>query len=107
NWLLYGERSAAHDRFHIDELEAWQQGGALQRLDLVFSRDQPQRRYVQHVLEEAAEQVRRCAGEGAAIDRGASLRGMAPGVDAVLERILGRDALEAMAADGRYRRDVY
>ena len=32
---------------------------------------------------------------------------MAPAVDAVLERILGRDALEAMAADGRYRRDVY
>jgi sulfite reductase (NADPH) flavoprotein alpha-component len=107
NWLLYGERSAAHDRFHIDELQAWQQGGALQRLDLVFSRDQPQRRYVQHVLEEAAEQVRRWVGDGAAIYVCGSLRGMAPGVDTVLERILGRDALEAMAADGRYRRDVY
>ena len=107
NWLLFGERSAAHDNFHVEELQAWQNAGHLQRLDLVFSRDQLQRRYVQHVLEEAAGEVRKWVGDGAAIYVCGSLRGMAPAVDAVLERILGRDALEAMAADGRYRRDVY
>ena len=32
---------------------------------------------------------------------------MAPAVDAVLADIVGRDALEALAAEGRYRRDVY
>ena len=107
NWLLFGERSASHDGFHVEELQAWQNAGHLQRLDLVFSRDQLQRRYVQHVLEEAAGEVRKWVGDGAAIYVCGSLRGMAPAVDAVLERILGRDALEAMAADGRYRRDVY
>jgi sulfite reductase (NADPH) flavoprotein alpha-component len=32
---------------------------------------------------------------------------MAPAVDAVLREIVGLDVLEAMAADGRYCRDVY
>jgi len=107
NWLLFGERNAAHDGFHVAELEGWRQAGLLQRLDLVFSRDQAQRRYVQHALEEAADELRRWVADGAAIYVCGSLRGMAPGVDAVLERIVGRDMLEAMAADGRYRRDVY
>lgn len=107
NWLVFGERSAEHDGFHAGELDAWREAGLLQRLDLVFSRDQPQRRYVQHVLAEAASEVRQWVDVGAAIYVCGSLRGMAPGVDEVLERILGRAALEAMAATGRYRRDVY
>jgi sulfite reductase (NADPH) flavoprotein alpha-component len=107
NWLLFGERSAAHDGFHGEELAAWHHDGHLRRLDLVFSRDQPERRYVQHVLAEAADEVRRWVDAGAAVYVCGSLEGMAPGVDAVLADIVGRDALEAMAADGRYRRDVY
>src|SRR2546429_257054 len=34
NWLLFGERNAAHDRLYGDELQAWCDGGVLQRLDL-------------------------------------------------------------------------
>ena len=37
----------------------------------------------------------------------ASLAGMAGGVDQALEEMLGRPALNALAAQGRYRRDVY
>src|SRR3546814_794060 len=107
NWLLFGERSAAHDGFHTGELQAWRENGSLQRLELVYSRDQPQRRYVQEALVEAAAEVRQWVAEGAAIYVCGSLRGMAPGVDAALERILGRGLVEAMAADGRYRRDLY
>lgn len=107
NWLLFGERSAAHDGFHSEELEGWRGDGNLQRLDLVFSRDQPQRRYVQHALADAADEVRRWIGDGAAIYVCGSLRGMASGVEEALETILGRSTLDAMAAEGRYRRDVY
>ena len=107
NWLLFGERHASHDGFHGAELETWQRNGWLSRLDLVYSRDQPQRRYVQHVLEESADDVRAMVADGGSIYVCGSLRGMAPAVDGALERILGRDVLEAMAADGRYRRDVY
>ncbi|HEY0662882.1 MAG TPA: sulfite reductase flavoprotein subunit alpha [Lysobacter sp.] len=107
NWLLFGERTSAHDGFHRDEIETWQREGWLERLNLVFSRDQGEHRYVQHVLDAQREQLRVWLEQGAAIYVCGSLEGMAPGVDAVLRDVVGIDALEAMAADGRYRRDVY
>src|SRR3546814_17017655 len=105
NWLVFGERSAAHDGFHTGELQAWRENGSLQRLELVYSRNQPQRRYVQEELVEAAEEVRQWVAEGAAIYVCSGLRGLAPGVDAALARILGRGTVEAVAEDGRQRRD--
>src|SRR3546814_19425984 len=72
----------------------------------VYSRDQPQRRYVQEALVEAAAKVRQWVAEGAAIYVCGSPRGMAPGVDAAMERNLGRGLVEELAADGRYRHDV-
>lgn len=107
NWLVFGERSAAHDWFHRDEMQGWLAAGALQRLDAVFSRDTPERRYVQHALLDAAEAVRAWIAAGADIYVCGSLHGMAEGVDAALARILGADGLAALRRDNRYRRDVY
>jgi sulfite reductase (NADPH) flavoprotein alpha-component len=107
NWLVFGERNAAHDRFYGSDLERWQLEGSIEQLDLVFSRDQSQRRYVQHRLVERAIELRRWVAEGAAIYVCGSLQGMAPAVDAALREILGTDQLEALAGAGRYRRDVY
>lgn len=105
NWLLFGERNAAHDYLYRDELDAWQRDGL--RLDMVFSRDQAQRLYVQDRLLGNADELRGWIADGAAIYICGSLDGMAAGVDAALRDILGRDALDALAAQGRYRRDVY
>jgi sulfite reductase (NADPH) flavoprotein alpha-component len=107
NWLLFGERNAAHDDPYREDLAAWQAAGMLPRLDTVFSRDQAQRRYVQDRLREQAEGVRAWVEEGAAIYVCGSLDGMAGGVDAALTAILGEETLAALAAQGRYRRDVY
>ena len=107
NWLLFGERSADRDFFFGDELLAWQAQGFIHRLDLAFSRDQEQRIYVQHKLEQAADPLREWVDEGAAIYVCGSLAGMAPAVDAVLRAVLGGAEVEAMLANGRYRRDVY
>lgn len=107
NWLVFGERSRAHDYFHREEIEAWLAQGLLARLDLAFSRDQPQRVYVQDKLREAAADLRAWVEQGACIYICGSLQGMAAGVAAALEEILGEDALIALAEQGRYRRDVY
>ena len=107
NWLLFGERSAAHDFYHREEIEGWRNNGFLQRLGLAFSRDQSERVYVQQRLREAAEEVRRWVGDGASIYVCGSLEGMAPAVTAALNDILGAEQVEQLAADGRYRRDVY
>ncbi|MYM91759.1 oxidoreductase, partial [Rugamonas sp. FT82W] len=77
NWLLFGERNAAHDAHYRDELATWQLHGKLEQLDLVYSRDQPQRRYVQHSLAEQADAVRAWVAAGAAIYVCGSLDGMA------------------------------
>jgi len=107
NWLLFGERQAAHDFFHGDEIRQWQRSGAIARVDLAFSRDTAVRVYVQDLLRRHANELRGWVEDGAAIYVCGSLAGMAPGVDAVLRDALGDDRVERMLADGRYRRDVY
>ena len=107
NWLLFGERQRTRDLFHADELMAWRSQGALEHLDLAFSRDEGGHRYVQHALLAQAERLRQWVDEGAALYVCGSLAGMAPDVDAALRRILGDDRVEQLRGDGRYRRDVY
>ncbi|MGV7164534.1 flavodoxin domain-containing protein [Xanthomonas citri] len=108
NWLVFGERSAAHDALYAEELQHWQQAGWLERLDRVYSRDQDQpARYVQHALSAAAAEVRVWVEQGACLYVCGSLRGMAPEVDHALDNILGASVRQQLLHDGRYRRDVY
>ena len=107
NWLLFGERNAAHDFYCRDELQGWLASGELARLDLAFSRDQAHKVYVQDRLREAADELHRWLADGAAIYICGSLNGMAAGVDQTLIDLLGADAVQQLIEQGRYRRDVY
>ncbi len=107
NWLLFGERNAAHDFLCREELQGWLASGGLARLDLAFSRDQATARYVQHLVREQAETFREWIARGAAIYVCGSLQGMAGGVHEALVEVLTADTLDALTAEGRYRRDVY
>ena len=107
NWLLFGERNAAHDFLCREELQGWLASGGLARLDLAFSRDGATARYVQHLVREHGKALRSWVDEGAAIYVCGSLQGMAGGVHEALTEVLGVEALEALTAEGRYRRDVY
>ncbi|CAN7300799.1 MULTISPECIES: sulfite reductase subunit alpha [unclassified Variovorax] len=107
NWLVFGERNARHDFLYRAEIEAWNAAGVLRRLDMVFSRDQPDRPYVQHRLLQACEEVLSWIGRGAAVYVCGSLQGMASGVDAALRQIAGEALVRELTATGRYRRDVY
>jgi sulfite reductase (NADPH) flavoprotein alpha-component len=107
NWLLFGERNAATDFLLREELEGWVDAGQLARLDLAFSRDQPEPRYVQHLLREQGDAVRAWVARGAAIYVCGSLQGMASGVNEALAAVLGAAPLQALVDEGRYRRDVY
>ncbi|HVJ36320.1 MAG TPA: sulfite reductase subunit alpha [Stenotrophomonas sp.] len=107
NWLLFGERYAAHDNHFGADLQRWQAQGLLERIDAVYSRDNGPHRYVQDALAHAADAVREWVDAGAAIYVCGSLRGMAPAVDEVLEHILGGEVRDHLRTEGRYRRDVY
>ena len=107
NWLLFGERTAAHDFHFGDDLQRWQHDGFIAPLDAVFSRDGGEHRYVQDRLAAQLDTLRQWVREGATILVCGSLQGMAPAVDAVIEQALGREGKEALIMAGRYRRDVY
>jgi sulfite reductase (NADPH) flavoprotein alpha-component len=106
SWLLFGERTAAFDRFHGDELDRRLADGTLARADLIFSRD-ADGGYVQTLVERHAESLRAWIGDGAAIYVCGSLHGMAPAVDAALRAALGNETVDELIRTARYRRDVY
>lgn len=107
HWLMFGERNAGHDRLFAEELDDWRRSGHLARLDLAFSRDQAEPVYVQHLLREAADELRAWVERGATLLVCGSLQGMGREVDALLHGLLGSAAVDALREAGRYRRDLY
>ena len=106
-WLMFGERTSAHDAFLDAELQAALASGVLTRLDRAFSRDPGDGRYVQDLLVQHADELGAWVQRGAVILVCGSLQGMSTGVHAALETALGPDRLLELAETGRYRRDVY
>jgi sulfite reductase (NADPH) flavoprotein alpha-component len=117
NWLFYGGRSLYHDFLY--QLE-WQQAlkrKSLHRVDVAFSRDQPEKIYVQQRLREAGKELFEWLSNGAYFYVCGDATAMAPDVNAALIDVVkthGKlDADDAQAwvadltADGRYLRDVY
>jgi sulfite reductase (NADPH) flavoprotein alpha-component len=107
NWLIFGERNAAHDSFYEQDIGRWRASGLLTRVDFAFSRDQDERIYVQHVIGRAEKEIREWVADGAVIYVCGSAAGMATAVDEALAVALGRDTLNELLAARRYRRDVY
>jgi sulfite reductase (NADPH) flavoprotein alpha-component len=116
SWLFFGEQHRTTDFFYESELQAYARDGSL-RLDLAFSRDQPEKIYVQHRLREHARDVWAWLEEGAEIFVCGDKERMAADVDrelhAIAETIGGkttdqaREYIESLRASRRYKRDVY
>jgi sulfite reductase (NADPH) flavoprotein alpha-component len=117
NWLLFGDRNFATDFLYQAEWLRYRKQGLLTRLDVAFSRDQAQKRYVQHRLLEAAHELHAWLQDGAHIYVCGDANAMAPDVDQALRQVIaiegGRDAdgvedyLAQLRRAGRYQRDVY
>ena len=92
-------------------------GGALSRIDVAFSRDQPEKIYVQQRLWEHRDEILKWIEDGTHIYVCGDEKGMGRDVDVMLARILGeasrgdeeagRAKLKELAKSGRYQRDVY
>ncbi len=113
SWLVFGHRHFLYDFLYQLEIQDWLKSGVLHRLDLACSRDQPEKRYVQHVLWEQRDRLRGQLAEGATIYLCGDAKHMARDVDATLMRILagdkqdGQAAIDALITAGRYKKDVY
>jgi sulfite reductase (NADPH) flavoprotein alpha-component len=117
NWLVFGHRNYLHDFLYQVEWQDWLQSKLLTRLDVAFSRDQPEKQYVQHSLWNARHDLYAWLKDGAALYVCGDANAMAKDVHAVLLRILAdqgrldeagaKAELDAIRRDGRYLRDVY
>jgi sulfite reductase (NADPH) flavoprotein alpha-component len=117
NWLVFGHRNYTHDFLYQLELQDWLKSGLLTRLDVAFSRDQPEKRYVQDSLWDARADLYAWLRDGAALYVCGDANAMARDVHAMLLRILAdqgkqneaaaKAELDAIRRDGRYLRDVY
>jgi sulfite reductase (NADPH) flavoprotein alpha-component len=107
NWLVFGHRNYTHDFLYQLEWQDLLKRGVLTRLDVAFSRDQPEKRYVQHALLDARRELFAWVQEGAAIYVCGDANAMAKDVHATLQQVLGADTLDVLRREGRYLRDVY
>lgn len=117
NWLFFGDRNQACDFIYQDELEAWQESGLLNRLDLAFSRDQKEKIYVQDRMLENGAEMYAWLEKGAYFYICGDAYRMAKDVDKALHTLIaehgGKSAEEAenyvndLKKQKRYVRDVY
>jgi sulfite reductase (NADPH) flavoprotein alpha-component len=117
SWLFFGERNFTNDFLYQLEWQEALESGTLSRIDVAFSRDQPEKIYVQQRLWEARADLLKWVDEGAHIYVCGDEKGMARDVDVMLGRILaeaargddeaGRAKLKELTKSGRYQRDVY
>ena len=117
NWLIFGNPHRETDFLYEEQLTSLQRDGVLTRLDLAFSRDQAEKVYVQHRMEENGAELWSWLEAGASFYVCGDAARMAKDVDASLHRIAeqhgGKSAEEAadyvksLKKDKRYQRDVY
>ena len=117
NWLFFGDRQYTHDFLYQLEWQDHLASGLLTHLDLAFSRDQPAKRYVQHVMWERRQELHAWLQEDGRIYLCGDQTSMAGDVHEVLRRIVadqnGTDVehaenyLAGLKRAGRYLLDVY
>jgi sulfite reductase (NADPH) flavoprotein alpha-component len=117
NWLFFGDQRYTYDFLYQVEWQEHLKDGNLSKLDVAFSRDQPEKVYVQHRMLERAKELYGWLQEGAHFYVCGDASRMASDVHEALisvvekEGKLPREAAEAYVEDlkksKRYQRDVY
>ena len=117
SWLFFGDRSFTHDFLYQLEWQDALADKSLTRMDVAFSRDRPEKVYVQHRLWECRRDVVDWLDDGAFLYVCGDAKSMAKDVRAILVRAyadvkaLAPEASERAVAElengRRYLQDVY
>jgi sulfite reductase (NADPH) flavoprotein alpha-component len=117
NWLFFGDQKKSTDFLYREQLETWQNGGLLTKLDLAFSRDGADKVYVQHRMLEQGAELYSWLESGAYFFVCGDASKMAIDVDRALQEVIAvhgkksaaeaKQYLAAMTNANRYVRDVY
>ena len=117
SWLFFGDRSFTHDFLYQLEWQDALKDGALTRMDVAFSRDQPEKVYVQHRIWEQRHDLIAWLDSGAYFYVCGDMNAMAKDVRAMLVRAYAdvkaltpeaaEQAVRDIEREKRYLQDVY
>jgi sulfite reductase (NADPH) flavoprotein alpha-component len=117
NWLFYGDRRYTHDFLYQLEWQDALADGTLARMDVAFSRDSAEKRYVQHRLWERRRDLVDWLDNGAHLYVCGDAKAMAKDVRTTLVRVVGdvkalapeaaEQAVRQLERENRYQQDVY
>ena len=116
--LYYGCRHKEEDYLYREEIEKWLENGIITELNLAFSRDQPEKVYVTHLLEKKSQETWDIIGKrNGHIYVCGEARSMAKNVNQILKSIIMREGkleekgaemfLKDMESSRRYQADVW
>ncbi|MCE3076319.1 diflavin oxidoreductase [Chryseobacterium gwangjuense] len=117
NWLFFGDRNFVSDFLYQSEIQDFLKTETLTHLDVAFSRDTAQKVYVQHKLEQKAQEVFHWLEAGASLYVCGTKDPMSRDVEETLLNIIQNQGkrnieeakiyLEELEFNGRYAKDVY
>ncbi|WP_077324336.1 assimilatory sulfite reductase (NADPH) flavoprotein subunit [Virgibacillus siamensis] len=116
-WLFYGDQHFATDFLYQLEWQNWLKDGVLTKFDVAFSRDTPEKVYVQHRMLEHSKELYQWITEGAHVYVCGDEKHMAADVHNALITIIEQEGnisreeaesyLKEIRKQKRYQRDVY
>jgi len=117
SWLFFGDRSYTHDFLYQLDWQEYLKDGALTRMDVAFSRDRPDKVYVQHRIWERRKELVDWLENGANFYVCGDAKSMARDVRAMLVNAYAdvktlsaegaEQAVVALEREKRYLTDVY
>ncbi|MEP7279384.1 MAG: flavodoxin domain-containing protein [Bacteroidota bacterium] len=117
NWLFFGEQHFTTDFLYQTEIQNWFVTGVLTKVNLAFSRDQPEKIYVQHRMWEHGAELYNWIQSGAYIYLCGKKDPMSVDVEHTLVEIIekygektteeAKEYFLQMENEGRYAEDVY
>ncbi|MGE9291046.1 MAG: assimilatory sulfite reductase (NADPH) flavoprotein subunit [Puniceicoccales bacterium] len=117
NWLFFGDQHFQSDFLYQLEWQDYLKDGVLDRMDVAFSRDTPEKVYVQHKMKERAKDLYAWLEEGAHFYVCGDASRMAKDVATALQEVVAEQGgmssedaaayVKQLKKDKRYQQDVY
>lgn len=117
NWLFFGDQHFTTDFLYQTEWQNWFSTGVLTNISLAFSRDQQEKKYVQHKIEERAKELFEWLENGAYLYVCGAKEPMSVDVENKILEVIAEQGqltddgafryLDMLKEEGRYCKDVY
>ncbi|NMP31702.1 assimilatory sulfite reductase (NADPH) flavoprotein subunit [Thalassotalea sp. M1531] len=106
NWMFFGDQTFTQDFLYQVEWQNYLKSGLLTKMDVAFSRDQAEKVYVQHRLQENAAEVFAWLERGAHLYICGDMSRMAKDVETALLEIIAEQGGKSLEQSEQYLKDL-